>query len=310
MWGYTLSTPEMYKSGDRSLANRPTQIVSVSKSYLVNRWNTVLCLQKAPCSRPDRCHRHCFSRRLGEHFILVYYRSAWLDTGGPLPKIFFETLWHLSSVSYLVCWYHFFFSFFFFFFFFFREGPRIEEHFHRIEKGEEVDLLTEICPKSYIFHLGRLCARTRACVCVCVCVCVFHNGKKKCQTSTASDTSNTSSKQQQAQRKKKKLIYNSKRPVSSVEHCHPYRTEKRRILLNPHMSQSTCFGTLIKTGVDCKEDTGSQGQCRQQRRREKVKWRWLSNTSVWPPRLQTLRNNSHDRCVPTRACTQEEYKQN
>ena len=31
MWGYTLSTPEMYKSGDRSLANRPTHIVSVSK---------------------------------------------------------------------------------------------------------------------------------------------------------------------------------------------------------------------------------------------------------------------------------------
>ena len=36
-------------------------------------------------------------------------------------------------------------------------------------KGEEVDLLTEICPQSYIFHLGRLCARARACVCVCVC---------------------------------------------------------------------------------------------------------------------------------------------
>ena len=46
MWGYTLSTPEMYKSGDRSLANRPTQIVSVSKLYLVNRWNAVRCLQK------------------------------------------------------------------------------------------------------------------------------------------------------------------------------------------------------------------------------------------------------------------------
>ena len=55
-------------------------------------------------------------------------------------------------------------TFFLFFSLFFREGPRIEEHFHRIEKGEEVDLLTEICLKSYIFHLGRLCAR--ACVCV------------------------------------------------------------------------------------------------------------------------------------------------
>ena len=167
MWGYTLSTPEMYKSGDRSLVNRPTQIVSVSKSYLVNRWNAVLCLQKAPCSRPDRCHRHWFSRRLGEHFILVYYRSAWLDTGGPLPKIF---LWNPLAfiISQLFCL---LISFFLFFFLFFREGPRIEEHFHCIEKGEEVDLLTEIFLKSYIFQLGRLCART--------CVCVFHNEKKE-----------------------------------------------------------------------------------------------------------------------------------
>ena len=165
-------------------------------------------------------------------------------------------------------------------------------------------------PQKLHFSFGQA-VRARVCVCVCVCVCVSQWKKRSARrmASTASDTSNTSSKQQQAQRKKK-IIYNSKRPVSSVEHCHPYRTEKRRILLNPHMSQSTCFGTLIKTGVDCKEDTGSQGQCRQQRRREKVKWRWLSNTSVWPPRLQTLRNNSHDRCVPTRACTQEEYKQN
>ena len=70
-----------------SLENGPKQIVSVSKSYVVDRWNSVLCLQKSLCSRPVRCHRRCFSRRLGEHFILVYYRSAWLDTGGPCPKI-------------------------------------------------------------------------------------------------------------------------------------------------------------------------------------------------------------------------------
>ena len=63
--------------------------------------------------------------------------------------------------------------------------------------------------------------------------------------SATSDTGNTSSKQQQAQRKEN---YNkSKRPVSSVDHFHPYRRkkEKRSSLLNLHMLQSTCFGTKI-----------------------------------------------------------------
>ena len=84
--------------------------------------------------------------------------------------------------------------------------------------------------------------------------------------STTSDTGDTSSKQQQAQRKEK---YNkSKRPVSSVEHCHPYtrKKEKRNSLLNLHMLQSTCFGTKIETGVDSKDDSGSQGQYREERR--------------------------------------------
>ena len=162
--------------------------MSVSKSYVVDRWNSVLCLQKSLCSRPVRCHRHCFSRRLGEHFILVYYRSAWLDTGGPLPKIFFKILRHLSSVISFVCWYH-FFSFFFSSFSFQRRPTyrgTLPPH-----KGEEVDLLTEICPQSYIFHLGRLCA------CARVCVCVFHNEKKSARriASTASDTNDTSSEQ-------------------------------------------------------------------------------------------------------------------
>ena len=42
--------------------------------------------------------------------------------------------------------------------------------------------------------------------------------------STTSDTGDTSSKQQQAQCKEN---YNkSKRPVSSVDHCHPYRRKR------------------------------------------------------------------------------------
>ena len=63
---------------------------------------------------------------------------------------------------------------------------------------------------------------------VCVCVCVCHNEKRGARrmASTTSDTGDTSSKQQQAQCKEN---YNkSKRPVSSVDHCHPYRRKKRR----------------------------------------------------------------------------------
>ena len=57
---------------------------------------------------------------------------------------------------------------------------------------------------------------------------VCHNEKRVARrmASTTSDTGDTSSKQQQAQCKEN---YNkSKRPVSSVDHCHPYRRKKRR----------------------------------------------------------------------------------
>ena len=62
-------------------------------------------------------------------------------------------------------------------------------------------------------------------MCVCVCVCVTMKKSARRMASTTSDTGDTSSKQQQAQRKEN---YNkSKRPVSSVDHCHPYRRKKR-----------------------------------------------------------------------------------
>ena len=58
-------------------------------------------------------------------------------------------------------------------------------------------------------------------VCVHACVCVTMKKSARRMASTTSDTSDTSSKQQHAQRKEN---YNkSKRPVSSVDHCHPYR---------------------------------------------------------------------------------------
>ena len=114
------------------------------------------------------------------------------------PKFSSKTfgIYHQSSVLFVDI--IFFFSFFSSFSFQRRPTHRGTLPPH---KGEEVDLLTEICPQSYIFHLGRLCARARACVrvcvCVCVCVCVFHNEKKSARriASTASDTNDTSSKQ-------------------------------------------------------------------------------------------------------------------
>ena len=70
--------------------------------------------------------------------------------------------------------------------------------------------------------------RESVCVCLCVCVCVCVTMKKSVRrmASTTSDTGDTSSNQQQAHRKEN---YNkSKRPGSSVDHCHPYIRKKRR----------------------------------------------------------------------------------
>ena len=91
VWRNILSTPERYGSGDRSFASWPTQIVSVTKSHVVDRWNAVLCLQKSLCSRPDRCHCHRFCRRLCLLFILVHYRQLDLTPVDFLPTIFSGT---------------------------------------------------------------------------------------------------------------------------------------------------------------------------------------------------------------------------
>ena len=58
------------------------------------------------------------------------------------------------------------------------------------------------------------------------CVCVTKKKSARRMASTTSDTGDTSSKQQQAQRKE--INNKRKRPVSSVDHCHPYRRKKRR----------------------------------------------------------------------------------
>ena len=67
--------------------------------------------------------------------------------------------------------------------------------------------------------------------------------------STTSDTGDNSSEQQQAQRKQK---YNKrKRPVSSVDHCHPVIQEKKeKQLLILHMCVYACMPTHVSLCVE------------------------------------------------------------
>ena len=70
--------------------------------------------------------------------------------------------------------------------------------------------------------------KREVCVCVragvCVCACTMKESAIR-MASTTNDTGDISSKKQHAQRKEN---YNkSKRPVSSVNHCHSYRRKKR-----------------------------------------------------------------------------------
>ena len=77
--------------------------------------------------------------------------------------------------------------------------------------------------------------------------------------STTSNTGDTSSKQQQAQRKEN--YNNSKRPVSSVDHCHPHRISDKdeRLVRDVSPSQgllqsvigSTSVGTGLLQEKDC-----------------------------------------------------------
>ena len=85
---------------------------------------------------------------------------------------------------------------------------------------------------SFFFHKDAIDSTLLSCLCVCLCLCLFcrcvcHNEKSaRRMASMTSNTNDTSSKLQQAQRKEN---YNKrKRPVSSVDHCHPYRRKKRR----------------------------------------------------------------------------------
>ena len=79
------------------------------------------------------------------------------------------------------------------------------------------------------------------------------------------------------------------------------------------MLQSTCFGTKIETGVDSKDDSGSQGQYREERRSERSKrengadCRIFRNDRQDRQTFQITATTSANWGIPAR--TQEEYKQ-
>ena len=88
--------------------------------------------------------------------------------------------------------------------------------------------------------------------------------------STTSDIGDTSSKYQQVQR-----------PRSS--------------LLSLHMFQSTCFGAQVETGAS-KDDSGSQGQYREQRRGVRGKMTLTVEYSEKTVKnVEHFRNNCHDK---------------
>ena len=112
--------------------------------------------------------------------------------------------------------------------------------------------------------------------------------------STTSDTGDTSSKRQQAQCKEN---YNkSKRPVSSVDHCHPYRRkrEEKQFTKPTHVAVYLFRDLDRDSGVDSKDDSGSQGQYREEKKRSKrendTDCRILRNDRH---ECRTLQNNRH-----------------
>ena len=87
------------------------------------------------------------------------------------------------------------------------------------------------------------------CVCVCVCVCVFVCGCV-CQNEKESARRMASTTSEYRKRNEKKSTEQEEAHFVSRVTVILTREKERDHLLNLHMSQSTCFGTWIETGVD------------------------------------------------------------
>ena len=76
------------------------------------------------------------------------------------------------------------------------------------------------------------------------------------------------------------------RPISSVNHSHPHSKKKKKKkkerkeksnLLKRCIPQTTCSETCFETGVDPKDDSGSQSQYKIAKRREREREREREN---------------------------------
>ena len=96
-----------------------------------------------------------------------------------------------------------------------------------------------------LMYFECVCVRAcvRACVCVCVCVCVCQNEKESARR-MASTTSENRKRNEKKSTEQEEAHFVSRVTVILT------REKERDYLLNLHMSQSTCFGTWIETGVD------------------------------------------------------------
>ena len=108
----------------------------------------------------------------------------------------------------------------------FQKKPTLPSSSRQALRGN--DGISRARAESHIAECANARFRPPLFFCTLPLVCVCHNEKKGARrmANTTSDTGDTSSKQQQAQCKEN---YNkSKRPVSSVDHCHPLHTEEKR----------------------------------------------------------------------------------
>ena len=113
------------------------------------------------------------------------------------------------------------------------QGPPLSRT-RRVRERRKIELT--VWGKKVPIALDGMCVCVRACVCVCG-VSQWKESARRMASST-SDTSSSS------KHNAKKKYSKNKRPVSSVDHCRPYRRKnKRSRLLNVHMLHSTCFGT-------------------------------------------------------------------
>ena len=109
-------------------------------------------------------------------------------------------------------------------------------------------------------------------MCVCVCVCVCHNEKKVPDEWQARQARQAILQVSSSKHNAKKITTRVRGPFhQSITAILTEEKREEKQFTKPTHVQSTCFGTKIETGVDSKDDSGSQGQYREERREARGK---------------------------------------